>query len=92
MMPPAASFKSECAVAPDLEAAARARVPSRATLALATGTQAGACGTSSSPGPPGGPGLCASTAFSGKLLGFSTLGFPDRPAYSIRGPVHVSTT
>ncbi len=24
-------------------------------------------------------------------LGFGTLGFPDRPAYSIRGPVHVST-
>jgi hypothetical protein len=25
------------------------------------------------------------------MLGFGTLGFPDRPAYSIRGPVHVST-
>ena len=37
------------------------------------------------------PGPCASTAFSGKRLGFGTLGFPDRPAYSIRGPVHVST-
>ena len=37
------------------------------------------------------PGPCTSTAFSGKLLGFGTLGFPDRPAYSIRGPVHVST-
>ncbi len=35
------------------------------------------------------PGPCASTAFSGNVLGFGTLGFPDRPAYSIRGQVHV---
>ena len=63
-------------------------MPSRATLALATVT-----GTQAEPPRPAGscPGLWASTALSGKLLGFGTLGFPDRPAYSIRGPVHVST-
>ena len=52
--------------------------------------------------PPtlGQPGLCSAGAgrlgpkaaqFSGKLLGFSTHGFPGRAAYSIRGPVHLST-
>ncbi len=29
--------------------------------------------------------------FSGKLLGFSPHGLPGRAAYSIRGPVHLST-